>query len=323
MTSRMGRLVAIIAVFLAVALLPIPVWVAVLDVAVFGSFLLLGLANPISRRVAFRVDTRGVTLGGVFPRFRASTAFIPWHDVIELRLFELPLGRPPTPYIQVVRREGAPELPRGMGFGRSNQWLMGGEFAACRNVVSWTLDEERLLTVLSNVAPDVALNGTLVRPPREPGSRRLRTRRDRRLRFLWCYLAPIAIVGALWAGAANVGPAWSAHLGHGIVGTWTVEPSNCAGRNGCEPFGRFVSADGTDVRDLIQMAPGSPPIPGVGGQLPAIDTGGDHVYPIGGGYLWWIMSLIIGVAAALLGLWTWTVLVPPIGRLSSRIRWPA
>lgn len=74
------------------------------------------------------------------------------------------------------------------------------------------------------------------------------------------------------------------------------------------------------MRDHIPMAPGSPPIPGVGGQLPAIDTGGDHVYPIGGGILWWVMSLVVTVAAALLGLWAWTVVFPGIRRLSLRIR---
>jgi hypothetical protein len=296
------------AAFLAAALLPMPLAFSVIDAVVFGSFLVLLVANPLSRRVAFRVDAEGVTLGGVFPRPRRSTAFIPWRDVIGLQLFELPFGRPHAPYIHVIRRAEAPTLPTGMGFGRLNQRMVGPEFAASRPIVAWTLDPERLRAVLAGVAPNVHISGTL--PGRESGtaSRRPRTSGAPKLRLLWRFVAPIVFVTLVCLGTLHLGPAWSAHLGHGRIGTWTVTQIDCGSKGGCTALGTFDSADGSDVRQSIRIALGAPPVSGVGSRLPAIDTGdSDHIYPLGGGPSWWIFALLTVIPIPLLALWIWTV----------------
>jgi hypothetical protein len=319
-TRRTARLALGCGLFLAVALLPLPLPIVVLDVAFFGPCGLLLLATPLSRRLAFRIDTSGVTLGGGFPRMRASTAFIPWHDVVAIELFELPLGRPPTPYVHVVRRRGAPPLPSGMGYGRLNQRLMGAEFAACRPVIAWTLDVATAREVLANVAPHVPLAGSL---PTQTQALSLRPRmpRNSKIRFLWHYVAPLALGCLIYLSVLHVGPAWAAHAGHGRVGTWTAAQTACTGEKDCTPLGDFVASDGTDLRVNVRMADGGPPIPAVGGSLQAIDTGDpDRVFPLGGGNAWWIYTLIALATGAISLLWVWTSPTPAIRRHLRRRR---
>ncbi|HET9168806.1 MAG TPA: hypothetical protein VFN97_05190 [Actinospica sp.] len=283
---------------LAAALLPMPWPIVVLDVGFFGVAALVIIAMPLSRGLAFRVDSAGVTLGWTFPRVRTSARFIPWDDVEELHLYELPYGRPPTPYIRVVWRAG------------------DGYAAASRPIVAWTLDGDALLEVLANVAPHVPLTGCLPstrKKTRQPGSPP-----EGKLWFVWCYLAPLCIAALVYLGTAHLSPAWSAHLGQGRVGTWTVVKTSCAGRSGCTPLGDFVASDGTDLRVHIQMAHGAPATPAAGGSLPAIDTGDpDRVYPIGGGYSWVVYALAALAACLLAPLWLWTV---PVSGLRRRLR---
>jgi hypothetical protein len=317
LTWRAVRLLALCVALLSVALLPVPFPVVVLDVAFFGFCLVVLLATSLSRRIAFRADVAGVTLGGALPRYRASTAFIPWADIAGMHLFELQLGRPSTPYIRVVRHDGAPELPGALGFDRWNRSFMGTEFAACRQITAWTLDLPRLRAVLAQVAPDVEVTGSLAGRPTGFPLRRLRMPRDPRFLVFWRFLAPLGLVSLAFLGVQHLVPAWSAHLGHGRTGTWTVVRNDCA-KGDCLVRGRFVSADGADVRDDVRMGHGAPPIPAVGGSLPAVDTGDPgFVFPPGGGPAWWVYSLVTAGAAAFMALWARTV---PVALIRRRLR---
>ncbi|MHA6760969.1 hypothetical protein [Streptacidiphilus sp. PAMC 29251] len=152
-------------------------------------------------RVAFRVDADGVTLGGLPPRYRSSTAFIPWPDVMCLRLWEHPAGRARIPCIAVVRHPGGAELPRGFGYGRFNRRVTGQEARASRTIRMWSLDVERLRTVMAEVAPGRTLAGDLtVQPPSAVRSRRFLLRSLRRQlldHVLWKACAPLMIFGSL------------------------------------------------------------------------------------------------------------------------------
>ncbi|HTJ68845.1 MAG TPA: hypothetical protein VL551_15025 [Actinospica sp.] len=277
---------------LAAALLPMPWPIVVADVGFFGFAAVVLLVAPLSRALAFRVDAAGVTLGRSFPRILESRVFVPWDEVAALHVAVEPWGRPATPFVYVV--------------------LPDGRIAGSRPIVMWTLDLVALREVLADVAPEVGLVGSL--PARESSSRmRLRTPRNPRFRFFWYYLAPVGIGCLIYLVAGHVGPSWSAHLGRGRLGTWTVAQTSCSGEKDCTPLGDFVASDGTDLRVNIQMAHGSPPIPAVGGSLQAVDTGDpDRVYPIGGGYSWVVYTLVMAGLIPLALLWIWTV---PIRRL--------
>lgn len=110
----------------------------------------------------------------------------------------------------------------------------------------------------------------------------------KKLMTLWHVAGPVMCV-LLVACGMELGPAWSAHLGHGQRGTWTVTQVLCSGK-GCNDLGTFVSANGPDIRAGIGISRGSSL--GVGHSLPAIDTGGDVVYPAGGGPDWLIYTIM-------------------------------
>lgn len=105
----------------------------------------------------------------------------------------------------------------------------------------------------------------------------------------------------------NVGPAWSATLGHGIHGTFTAE--NCRyGKDGCFWQGSFVSDDGKDRRDGVELGGGNS-VTQVGQRVAALDTGDwANVYPAGGGEDWAVAPVILLLSLA--GLAYWTVKVP-------------
>ena len=62
---------------------------------------------------------------------------------------------------------------------------------------------------------------------------------------------------------------------------------------------------GCDIRVGIGISGGSSL--GVGGSLPAIDTGGDEVYPAGGGPDWLMYTIMIPLLILLCAVWAWTV----------------
>src|SRR5262245_41794049 len=131
-------------------------------------------------------------------------------------------------------------------------------------------------------------------------------------RFWWRYLSGPTALLVLVVCATQLGPAWSAHLGSGHTGTWTVTSLACVKDKRCDDVGRFVSSDGSDVRAGIHMS-GNPSL-GVGGSLPAVDTGGGEVYPLGGGHAWWAFALATVLSAAFSAFWTWIFPVRAIRR---------
>lgn len=114
---------------------------------------------------------------------------------------------------------------------------------------------------------------------------------------LWALLAY-----SLWYGI----PAWSAHLGGGNAGTWTVTQFDC-GKGSCDPIGRFVSDSGADIRPEVVRTEVRGSVK-IGDSLRAVDSGADRVFPPGGGSTWWKVT-ILGVFAAL-GCLVWTLTVP-------------
>lgn len=120
-----------------------------------------------SQLTAFRIDRAGVTLGGRPPRYKASTAFIPWHEVAEIRICTMRGRRYQSPpWIGVIRRAGAPELPGGFDHGWLSRRIAGRGVAARRLIRMWTLDQNRLRTVMSAVAPGVPVG---IVPPSKDG----------------------------------------------------------------------------------------------------------------------------------------------------------
>jgi hypothetical protein len=99
----------------------------------------------------------------------------------------------------------------------------------------------------------------------------------------------------------------------------TVTTVAC-GRGSCNHVGRFVSADGSDVRTGVEISGGSSL--GVGRSLPAIDSGGAKVYPPGGGHDWWAYPSAAALLAALCALWIWTFPVAVIRRRRAARRPP-
>ncbi|MEV5786071.1 hypothetical protein AB0L42_34515 [Streptomyces sp. NPDC052287] len=118
--------------------------------------------------------------------------------------------------------------------------------------------------------------------------------------FWWRYIAGPGAIVVFAALIALLIPALSAHEGNGRQGRWTATNILC-GHNGCNEIGTFLSADGGDRRTGISMFGG--PDLAIGQAAPAVDTGGDEVYPPGGGDAWW--HDLIGVSAAGLAVAAW------------------
>ncbi|MEU9976268.1 hypothetical protein [Streptomyces sp. NPDC051014] len=135
-------------------------------------------------------------------------------------------------------------------------------------------------------------------------------------RFWWRYIAGPGAVVVFVALIVLTIPALSAHSGHGRRGHWTATNILCS-RSGCSEIGTFSAAEGSDTRTRISMF-ASPNLE-IGQAVPAVDTGGDEVYPPGGGDAWW--HDLVGVIAAGLTCagWLWTF---PVRVLRQRRRKP-
>src|SRR5487761_1143824 len=99
---RSGSLIIGAAVFVLLALtVPMSLALRVVTLVFFGGGALVFIAGIATRRVALRVDTSGVTLGGSPGRYGATTVLIPWADIREIVLW-----RQPMPYGRSVRYVG-------------------------------------------------------------------------------------------------------------------------------------------------------------------------------------------------------------------------
>lgn len=155
------------AVFVVLGIvLPVSAGVWITDFVLFGGggFLLLGAAA--FRRVAFRVDSAGVTLGGIPPRYRSGTRFVPWAEIERILLWKqrLPPYGVTMRYVGVARRADAPPLagPRAQAVARVTARALtpvsSDTLMASRAVNGWRLDEDRLAAAVRHFAPGVPID---------------------------------------------------------------------------------------------------------------------------------------------------------------------
>jgi len=117
-------------------------------IALGGYCVLPQLIVLARRKIAFRADRAGVTLGPAmfpFPSLTLADEFIPWADIKEISLYRVrfPSRYPPAgQYIAVWSRARAPAA------------------AASRLMGNWRLDRERLAAVIALAAPRVRLADT-------------------------------------------------------------------------------------------------------------------------------------------------------------------
>ena len=159
------RLAGSIAASLAISLVMVGVavhfsygtWMALAALA-FVSITVPCLAAAASRRIAFRADALGITLGASplsLPGPDSSPVFIPWSDVERIVLYSgRELGAGDRQCLGLQRRPGAPRLPRGNGPARRCP-VPGLAEGTTRQVVAWRLDRERLTALTAAVAPGI------------------------------------------------------------------------------------------------------------------------------------------------------------------------
>lgn len=182
--ARSGFAITASAFFVAIGIfVPMSVALRVVDFAFFGGGGVLLLGVVCSRQLALRVDAEGVTLGGVPPRHRTRTTFVPWADIEKVVLWKqtLPPYGQSMPYIGLVRRPGAPALsgPRAQrvarGFATALALPVSAErLSTSRAINGWHLDKQRLAVAVHKFAPGVPV---LDNWKRTRQSRRLRGRR--------------------------------------------------------------------------------------------------------------------------------------------------
>jgi hypothetical protein len=162
------RLTGTVAASLAVSLVMLGIalhysdgiWLA-LSLLAFVTVTVPCLAAAAGRRIAFRADPLGITLGAdplSWPGRDSSPVFISWSDVERIVLYSGPksgeLGAGGRQCIGIQRRPGAPRLPGGNGPARRCP-VPGLAEGATRQVVAWRLDRERLAALTAAVAPGI------------------------------------------------------------------------------------------------------------------------------------------------------------------------
>jgi len=140
---------------------PLP-WV-ILAPVVFALATVPWLVAVASRKVAFRADMAGITLGAdplSWPFRHASAVFVPWSDAEGIALHQ---GGGPSawrigddPFIGIQRRQDAPALSRGNKPARRCP-VPGVAAGAVRPVTAWRLDRDRLAAVTAAVAPGIPI----------------------------------------------------------------------------------------------------------------------------------------------------------------------
>jgi hypothetical protein len=161
--GRSGGLIIGAAVFVLIAVtVPMSLALRVVTLVLFGGGALVFIASIATRRVALRVDARGITLGGSPGRYRSTTRLIPWADVREVVLWRqpMPYGRS-VRYVAVARHRGAPPLAgrRGRRAGqvtaRGLTPVSGDVLLASRAANLWRLDTDRMTAAVAHFAPGV------------------------------------------------------------------------------------------------------------------------------------------------------------------------
>ena len=141
------------------------IWLHSLVIIVVGGAAMLPYIILIAgRRLAFRADYTGITLG-VNPTGRKFYATrIPWANVEKIVLYtlrwhsrgEIAGSAGTRDYIGIQRSEGAPPLPHGNqpALNCPEPRVAAG---ATRDITTWRLDRNRLAAVIAVVAPAVRI----------------------------------------------------------------------------------------------------------------------------------------------------------------------
>jgi hypothetical protein len=177
----MGILIVGCLVFVVpMILLSPPLILEIPVVGVFGWFALYSVATVISRKVAFRIDERGVTFGGGPFRYRSSCRFFAWEDIEAITLWQrytpftigpwtlFKMG--PVRYIGLQRHADARSITPGRRrlAGRPAYAAPARSIAAgaARNITAWTLDRDRLAESVAAYAPAIRIetDATLAMP---------------------------------------------------------------------------------------------------------------------------------------------------------------
>jgi len=146
--GRTGLIIVIALVFAILGVvLHLSTGLRIADIVFFGGGGLFMLGVAASHRVAIRVDASGVTLGGVPPRYRSGTRFVPWADIEKVVLWQQKLPRGGSMrYVGLVRRAGAPPLTgrRAQFVGRVMapavaRGISGDTLMASRAINGWSL----------------------------------------------------------------------------------------------------------------------------------------------------------------------------------------
>jgi hypothetical protein len=158
-----GAVVASLAVSLAMLAISFhgthDVTLLALSVLAFVSVTVPALTAAATRKVAFRADPMGVTLGGdplTWASRNGGAVFISWSDVEKIVIYRAGTGKQ---CVGVQRRTSAPPLPRGNDPARRCP-VPGVAEGATRQTVAWRLDRERLTALVAAVAPGVPVIDT-------------------------------------------------------------------------------------------------------------------------------------------------------------------
>lgn len=154
---------AVCGLLAAFALLPeMPLLVRAFAVALFGGGAVLFLVGMFTRRVALRIDAKGITLGGIPLRYRATTVFLPWSSVEAVAVWrqKQPRQQQTMQWVGVAHRPGSPSPQELREFRQSViarlvPHVPNGVVASSRAADGWSLDPERLRTAVRTLAPHV------------------------------------------------------------------------------------------------------------------------------------------------------------------------
>ena len=154
---------AFVLVAIAVPHMPLPLRVVIIACCAYGAF--LSVIVPACRKVALRVDARGLTLGGSPLRYKATTRAIPWHEV--QRVFLWRRGPSGVRYLSVERPAGAPPLSPG-GTGKADRPALYRapnpqvpsptlKVGTTRGMQAFSIDDARLSDAIAHYAPSVSI----------------------------------------------------------------------------------------------------------------------------------------------------------------------
>ena len=133
-------------------------YLVALAVLIFVTLTVPALAGMVTRRIAFRADPMGITLGGdplTWVSRSTDGLFIPWCDVEKIVIYRTGASRLS---VGVKRRTGAAPLPQGNAPSRRCP-VPGVAEGATRQTVAWRLDPERLTALVAAVAPGIPVIG--------------------------------------------------------------------------------------------------------------------------------------------------------------------